>query len=161
MRVSYLLIFLAFDLLSCSSNQPKTWEQIKMAGLAYPTNSIVIDSSATIVKGKGWINLAYQNYAYRSYCPYHITAELNLNDSLVNSIFQEDPLLAAKLLSYHLKQYGVTHFAGQSLSGTSLVLSFYTEKLKNPISIMQSFSVPCKITFNEEPDWISYKTQSN
>ncbi|MBX7204435.1 MAG: hypothetical protein K1X81_03320 [Bacteroidia bacterium] len=161
MRINYLLIFLVSFLLSCSSGQPKTWEQIKMSGLAYPTDSIVTDSSAAITKGKSWINFAYQNYAYRSYCPYHIAAEFNLNDSLVNSIVQEDPLLAAKLLSYHLKQYGVTHFAGQSLSGTSLVLSFYTEKLKNPVSIMQSFSIPCKTTFNEDPDWISYKKQSN
>ncbi|MCC6684089.1 MAG: hypothetical protein IT247_03365 [Bacteroidia bacterium] len=157
MRISHLLVFIAFVFLSCSSNQPKTWEQIKMAGLAYPTDSIVIDTA----KGKSWLNLAYQNYAYRSYCPYHITVQLNLNDSLVTSMYEEDPLLVSKLLAYHLKQYGVAHFASQSLSGTSLVLSFYTEKLENPIAIMQSFSVPCKTTFNEEPDWISYKKQSN
>ncbi len=155
MRISHLLVIFVF--LSCSSNQPKTWEEIKKAGLAYPADSIVVDT----VKGKSWINLAYQNYAYCGYCPYHITAALNLNDSLVTSIYEEDPMLVAKLLAYHLKQYGVAHFAGQSLSGTSLVLSFYTEKLENPIAIMQSFSVPCKTTFNEEPDWISYKKQSN
>jgi len=160
MRFSYLLIIFNFVFMSCSSDHPKTWEQIKLAGFAYPSDSIVSDSLTASVKEKRLINAAYKNYAYRKHCPNLIIAEVNLNDSFVASIYQEDQLLLSKLLTYHLKQYGITHFTGQSLSDTSLFLFFYTEKLNNPNGIMQSFYIPCKSTFKQDPDWVFYQKQN-
>jgi hypothetical protein len=149
----YLFVILFY---SCETRTGK-WAEIKKTKEVYPGDSITFyDFKVLDFVERRWINNAYKDYKYKTYCQRKLEFQFDASVPKVRQWLSQDSLSIAKMLHSYLKEEGIAHFVAQSLSYDRLHIYFYLEDDASPFEAYERIRLPAAMSISADPEWGTY-----
>ena len=149
----YLFTLLLFSFSSCTGK----WDEIKKSKEVYPTDTLTAYNFKVLdFIERRWINKAYKDYKYKSYCPRKVEFRFDAASPGVWSLLSGDTLGLAKFLQADMQKQGICHLVAQTLSYNKLTIYFYLEDELFPFETENKIRVQHELFTILEPDWKSY-----
>ena len=142
-------------------NNNANWLVIKTSEMVYPQKSISILMLKTKSgkMGTGWVDKAYDKYAYKEFCPYNFLIMVDLKDSIAQLRPDLDMETIETFFVEELRKICIAHIVGRLVSDEGINLEMYLEKEKPVMKHLQNIlsdsnrlvSFNCEV--NKDPEW--------
>jgi hypothetical protein len=141
--------------------EDQIWTTIKTSDNAYPKNSIsiLILKTKSGGTGTGWVDKAYDKYAYKKYCSFNVLIKVDLADSIAKNNPDLDMGSVEEYFLENLRKICIAHIVARLVTDEGMNIEMYVEKGKQVAQLLQSMQVDKNrlVSFtteiNKDPDW--------
>lgn len=149
------------DKLFGDKKEDSTWTEIKKGKDIYPQNSISLLMLKTKSgrPGTGWIDKAYEKYAYKKFCPFNILIKVDLADSIVTNNPGLDMGTVEEYFMENVRKICIGHIVARLVTDEGMNIEMYVEKGKQVVEMLETIHSDSKrlVSFNYEinkdPKW--------
>ncbi|MDN3657057.1 hypothetical protein QWZ08_15515 [Ferruginibacter paludis] len=139
------------------------WTANKSSDTVYPKSSISILTLKTKRggTGTGWVNKAYEQYAYKKFCPYNVLIKVDLKDSIAQKNPDLDMRSVEEFFSENLRRICIAHMVARLVTDEGMNIEMYVEKgkqvaeLLHEIAINKNRLVSFTTEINKDPNWMA------
>ena len=150
-----------FDRIFSKQKTNINWEEVKKTDKVYPPNSISLLMLKTDggKSGTGWVDKAYNIYAYKEFCPYNFLIMVDLTDNIAESNPNLDMATIEDFFVNELRTICIAHIVARVVTDVGINIEMYLELQEPAIKHLQTIldnpkrfvSFSCEV--NEDPKW--------
>ena len=137
------------------------WDELRLTEEVYPANSISVFMTQS-ERGKpstGWVDLAYEEYAYKNYCPYNLQFNIWIDESTPEDL---DMGTIEDYFTNILKEECVVHAVARVVTDFGMIMDLYIDNPEfaqiklGELSESNDKLVEFGCGFNHDPKWKEY-----
>ena len=137
------------------------WDEIRLTNAVYPTKSIsiVVTKSESGNPATGWVNLGYEEYNYKNYCPCNLQFNIWIDDTTPEEL---DMGTIKDYFINILKKDCVVHPVARVATDFGMIMDLYidnpdfAQKVLSELSESDEKLVEFGCGFNHDPKWKEY-----
>ncbi len=141
------------------------WVEIRKTEIAYPESSLSLLalSDQNGMATTGWIDLAYEDYEFKKYCPVNFLLKIDLSDEIAEQNPDLDMGTIEDFLIDESRKFGVAHMVARLSTAKGMNIEMYSDNAEKVLEHLWTISQKPerKFTFeidaNKDPKWSAFR----
>jgi len=140
------------------------WVEVRETENVYPISSLSLLalSDKNGMASTGWIDLAYEDYEYKKYCPVNFLLKIDLTDEIAERNPDLDMGTIEDILTEESRKYGVAHMVARLVTDKGMDIEMYADNAERVLEHLWTISqkperqFSFEIDANKDPKWSAF-----